>query len=181
MLNIVHIKIEGDEMNKAIDDAMDIINLYPDIFPHMYKQGFRLIKRIKKGNMIIQDGVVITFTQYSHGGKLSRNATTVKKPKDFIIHQIATDRKIRGATKKVLDEFVDHCKTNRAGNILLTVRATNDKARKFYERYGFKYDSDIQWNSKETGVITGVIYRLQLEKISSETFFDFNLDNMKKQ
>jgi RimJ/RimL family protein N-acetyltransferase len=116
---------------------------------------------------------MITFTQYLQGGKLSRNATTIKKPKDFIIHQIASDQTQKGATKKVLDEFVDYCKSKGAGNILLTVRAFNERARKFYERYGFKYDSDIQWNSKETGIIPGVIYRLQLEKIKSDKFFQF--------
>ena len=90
---------------------------------------------------------MITFTQYTHGGKLSRNATTIKKTNDFIIHQIASDQTQKGATKKVLDEFVEYCKSKKAGNILLTVRAFNERARKFYERYGFKYDSDIQWLS----------------------------------
>jgi len=160
-------------MDKVIEETMAIINLYPDIFPHMYKQGFKLVGRIKKGNLVLQDGVMITFTQYSQGGKLSRNAKTIKKPKDFIIHQIASDQSQKGATKKVLDEFVEYCKSKGAGNILLTVRAFNDRARKFYERYGFKYDSDIQWNSKETGVIEGVIYRLQLEEIKSDKFFKF--------
>ena len=160
-------------MDKVIEETMAIINLYPDIFPHMYKQGFKLVGRIQKGNLILQDGVMITFTQYSQGGKLSRNAKTIKKPKDFIIHQIASDQTQKGATKKVLDEFVDYCKSKGAGNILLTVRAFNERARKFYERYGFKYDSDIQWNSKETGIIPGVIYKLQLEKIKSDKFFQF--------
>jgi len=172
-LNIVQIKEEGEEMDKVIEDTMAIINMYPDIFPHMYKQGFKLVGRIKKGNLILQDGVMITFTQYSQRGKLSRNATTMRKQKDFIIHQIASDQTQKGATKKVLDEFVEYCKSKGAGNILLTVRAFNERARKFYERYGFKYDSDIQWNSKETGVIPGVIYKLQLEKIESEKFFKF--------
>lgn len=172
-LNIIQIKEEGEEMDKVIEETMAIINLYPDIFPHMYKQGFKLVGRIKKGNLVLQDGVMITFTQYSQGGKLSRNAKTIKKPKDFIIHQIASDQSQKGATKKVLDEFVEYCKSKGAGNILLTVRAFNDRARKFYERYGFKYDSDIQWNSKETGIIEGVIYRLQLEEIKSDKFFQF--------
>ena len=172
-LNIIQIKETGEQMDKVIAEAMAIINLYPDIFPHLYKQGFKLVGRIQKGNLVLQDGVMITFTQYSQGGKLSRNATTIKKPKDFIIHQIASDQTQKGATKKVLDEFVDYCKSKGAGNILLTVRAFNERARKFYERYGFKYDSDIQWNSKETGIIPGVIYRLQLEKIKSEKFFQF--------
>lgn len=173
MLNIIQIKEEGEEMNKVIEETMAIVNLYPEIFPHLYKQGFKLIGRIQKGNLILQDGVFITFTQYSQGGKLSINATTIKKPKDFIIHQIASDQTQKGATKKVLDEFVEYCKSKGAGNILLTVRAFNQRARDFYERYGFKYDSDIQWNSKETGIIPGVIYRLQLEEIKSEKFFQF--------
>ena len=88
-LNVVHIKEEGEEMDKVIEDTMVIIDMYPDIFPHMYKQGFKLVKRIKRGNLVLQDGVMITFTQYTHGGKLSRNATTIKKTNDFIIHQIA--------------------------------------------------------------------------------------------
>ena len=159
-------------MDKVIKEAMAIIDMYPDIFPHMYKQGFKLVKRIKKGNLIVQDGVVITFTQYLQGGKLSPNATTIKKPKDVIIHQIASNQTQKGATKKVLDEFVDYCKSKGAGNILLSVRASNERARKFYERYGFTYDSDIEWNSK-TGTIAGVIYRLQLQKIKTEKWFKF--------
>jgi len=171
MLNIIKIKEEGDEMNKVIEESMAIINLYPEIFPHLYKQGFKLVGRIKKGNLILQDGVIITFTQYTNGGKLSPNAKTIKKAKDFIIHQIASDQSQKGATKKVLDKFVEYCKSKGAGNILLTVRAFNEKARKFYERYGFEFDSDINWNSKQTGTIPGVIYRLKLEKIKSKKFF----------
>ena len=171
MLNIIKIEQEGDEMKKVIEDSMAIINLYPEIFPHLYKQGFKLIGRIKKGNLILQDGVIITFTQYLQGGRLSPNATTIKKPKDFIIHQIASDGSEKGQTKKVLDEFVEYCKSKGAGNILLTVRAFNEKARNFYEKYGFQFDSYINWNSKETGEIPGVVYRLKLEKIKSSDFF----------
>ena len=80
MINIIQIKEEGEEMDKVIEETMTIINLYPEIFPHLYKQGFKLVNRIKKGNLILQDGVFITFTQYQQGGKLSPNATTIKKP-----------------------------------------------------------------------------------------------------
>ena len=56
-------------MDKVIEETMAIINLYPDIFPHLYKQGFKLVGRIQKGNLVLQDGVMIKFTQYSKGGK----------------------------------------------------------------------------------------------------------------
>jgi hypothetical protein len=162
MLNIIHIKTEGDEMDKAIDDAMRIINLYPDIFPHMYKQGFKLKKYITKGGLINQNGVIITFSRYKNSGKLSRNATTHKKAGDFILHQIATDRSEPGATQKVLNEFVKYCKSHHAENLFLTVRAFNDRAVKFYERYGFVKDADINWTSKKDGNIPGIIFRLKL-------------------
>lgn len=158
-------------MNEVIEKSMDIINLYPEIFPHMYKQGFRLVNRIKKGNLILQDGVVITFHQYSGSTPVTRNSRVKSKPKDFMIHQIASDRTIKGATKKVLDEFVEYCKSQGAPEIILTVRAFNENARKFYERYGFDYVEDTHWTSKKTGIIPGVIYRLQLNEIKSEQFF----------
>jgi GNAT superfamily N-acetyltransferase len=171
MLNIVHIKEEGDEMNEVIEKSMAIINMYPEIFPHLYKQGFKLIGRIKKGNLILQDGVIITFTQYTNTGKLSRNAPVRKKRGDFIIHQIASDHSVKGSTKQVLDEFVEYCKKRGAESIFLTVRTFNEHARKFYERYGFVYQSDIIWNSKETGEIPGVIYKYNLVNEKSKQFF----------
>jgi RimJ/RimL family protein N-acetyltransferase len=170
VVNIIHITEDGIDMDNAIESAMEIINLYPDIFPHMYKQGFKLKKRIKNGNLILQDGVVITFTQYNNAGRLSKKAATHRKQNDFIIHQIATDGTIKGATKTVMDQFVEHCRSKGAENILLTVRAFNDRARKFYERYGFVYDSDICWNSKESGEIKGVVYKFS---IINEEIYNF--------
>lgn len=171
MINIIHITKEGEEMDKVIQQSMDIINLYPEIFPHLYKQGFKLIKRIEKGNLILEDGVLITFTQYGNNGKLSRNAKVYKKRGDFIIHQIASDKSIKGATKVVLDKFVDYCKNKGAESIFLTVRAFNEHARKFYERYGFEYVDNIVWNSKETGEIPGVIYKYNLVNDKANKFF----------
>lgn len=171
MVNVVHIKEEGEEMDKVIQQAMDIINLYPEIFPHLYKQGFKLVKRIESGNLILEDGVLITFTQYGNNGKLSRNAKVHKKRGDFIIHQIASDKSVKGATKIVLDKFVQYCKSKGAESIFLTVRAFNEHARRFYERYGFEYVDDIVWNSKETGEIPGVIYKYNLVNNIASKFF----------
>lgn len=173
MLNIIQITEEGDELNEVVERSMDIINMYPEIFPHLYKQGFKLISKIQKGNLILQDGVLITFTRYGNSGKISRNAPVYKKRGDFIIHQIASDQSVKGATKKVLDEFVQYCRSKGAQSIFLTVRAFNERARKFYERYGFIYQSDITWNSKETGEIPGVIYKYNLENEASRKFFEF--------
>tara|TARA_R110000803_G_scaffold174294_1_gene236902 strand:- start:54 stop:593 length:540 start_codon:yes stop_codon:yes gene_type:complete len=172
-LNIIKIKEEGKEMDKVIEEAMAIISLYPDVFPHLIRQGYKLVRDIKKGGLVLQDGVVITFSRSLKKGKYSTNATTIKKTNDFIIHQIASDQVQKGATKKVLDGFVEYCKYKGAGNILLSVRAENERACKFYERYGFTWDSDIHWKSDggNVGTIRGVIYRLQLKNINSDKFF----------
>jgi GNAT superfamily N-acetyltransferase len=172
MVNIVHIKEEGEEMDLMIEKSMEIINLYPEIFPHLYKQGFKLVKRIKSGNLILEDGVLITFTRYENSGKLSPNAKVLRKKGDYIIHQIASDKSVKGATKKVLDKFVEYCRMNGAESILLTVRAFNEHARKFYERYGFVCMGDIKWNSKETGEIAGVIYKYNLINRRAQNFFN---------
>lgn len=172
MLNIIQIKEEGDEMNSVIEKSMNIINLYPEIFPHLYKQGFKLIKRVKSGNLILEDGVLITFTKYGNSGKISPNAKVIKRKGDYIIHQIASDKSIKGATKKVLDGFVDYCREMGGESIFLTVREFNEHARKFYEKYGFVYMDDIKWNSKETGEIPGVIYKYNLVNGRAEKFFN---------
>jgi hypothetical protein len=172
MVNVIHIKEEGEEMNSVIEKSMEIINLYPEIFPHLYKQGFKLVKRIKSGNLILEDGVLITFTKYGNSGKISPNAKVLKKRGDYIIHQIASDKSVKGSTKKVLDKFVEHCRIGGGESIFLTVRAFNEHARQFYERYGFVYMDDIKWNSKETGEIPGVIYKYNLTNGRAEKFFN---------
>lgn len=150
------------ELELATEEAMGIINMYPMIFPHLYKQGFKLRKYFEKGGVILQDGVVLTFGRYKSSGKMSRNATTYKKRGDFILHQIATNDTVKGAAKIVLDRFVEYCKSHHAENLFLTVREHNDEAVKFYNRYGFEKDSEIFWTSKKDGSIKGIVYRLRL-------------------
>lgn len=162
MLNFVKAERGTPEMAKALQQASAIIDLYPEIFPHLYKQSFKLEKYIEKGGLILQDGVVITFGRYGSNGKMSRNASTYKKKGDFILHQIANIDQHNGNAKKVLSDFIQYCKTQYAENLFLTVRKYNDKAVNFYYRNGFVKDSDIHWTSKKDGTIPGVVFRLRL-------------------
>ena len=79
MLNFIKAEKGTNEMIEALNKASTIIDLYPEIFPHLYKQSFKLEKYIEKGGLILQDGVVVTFGRYGSNGKMSRNATTYKK------------------------------------------------------------------------------------------------------
>jgi hypothetical protein len=162
MLNFVKADKGTDEMVRAVNQASSIINLYPEVFPYLYKQGFKLEKYIEKGNMILQDGVVFTFGRYKSNGKMSKNSTTYKKKGDFILQEIATNHSKTNAPKQIMDEFVNYCKSQHAENIFLTVRAFNYRAVLFYERYGFVKDSDITWSSKKEGKIQGIVFRLRL-------------------
>jgi len=162
MLNFVKAEKGTSEMIEAVNHASTIIDLYPEIFPHLYKQGFKLEKYIEKGGMILQDGVVITFGKYKSHGRMSKNATTYKKKGDYILHQIATNHSKSNASIEVLDEFVEHCKSQHAENLFLTVRAFNYRAVLFYERYGFVKDSDITWIRNIDGVIIVSVFRLRL-------------------
>lgn len=162
MLNFVKAEKGTTEMIEIVNQVSSIVDLYPDIFPHLYQQGFKLEKYIEKGNLILQDGVFITFSRYKSNGRMTKNATTYKKKGDFILHQIATNHSKSNATKETLDEFVKYCKSLHAENLFLTVRAFNYRAVLFYERYGFVKDSDIFWTSKKDGNIPGIVFRLRL-------------------
>lgn len=174
MLNFVKAGKGTSEMIELVNRASSIIDLYPDIFPHLYQQSFKLEKYIEKGGMILQDGVVITFGRYKSHGKISKNAVkkvlniphkpanVYKKKGDFILHQIASNKSIDKAAEKVLHEFAEYCKSQHAENLFLTVRAENIKARAFYERNGFVKDGEIYWNSKIDGKIPGVVYKWKL-------------------
>ncbi len=162
MLNFVKAEKGTSEMIETVNQISSIVDLYPEIFPHLYQQGFKLEKYIEKGNLILQDGVFITFSRYKSNGKMTKNATTYKKKGDFILHQIATNHSKKNATTNVLNEFVEYCKSVHSENLYLTVRAFNYRAVLFYERYGFTKDSDIFWTSKKDGVIPGIVFRLRL-------------------
>jgi len=166
MLRVLHIYEDGPEMDKAIAEAMETIDIYPHFFPHLYKQGFKLRKYFNKphGGVVLQDGVVITFEKSKNNTKVARKTIARKKKGDMILHQIASDRKIPGATQKVFQEFVKYCKEKHCENIILSVRTENINAKKFYEKNGFELvDCNPEmWHGKKEGYISGSVYKLKL-------------------
>ena len=175
MLNFVKADTGTTEMIEYINQTSAIIDLYPEIFPHLYQQGFKLEKYIVKGNLILQDGVFITFSKYKTNGKISKNdvknvlsiphkpANIYKKKGDFIIHQIGSNQSNKTAAIMTLSLFREHCKSKHTENIWLTVRDENQNAIRFYERFGFVREGDIFWTSKTDGIIPGGVYKLKLD------------------
>ena len=70
-----------------------------------------------------------------------------------MIHQIANRQQGNGSAKTLLDAFVEYTQSP----IILTVRKDNEKARAFYERYGFVEIGTIEW-AKKTNPIPGIVY-----------------------
>ena len=165
MIRILNIKTDGEEMESAIKEAMEIFDLYPKVFPHLSGQGFKLKKYFSKpnGGVVLQNGVVITFEKSKSNSKIARKTFARKKRGDMIIHQIASKYR-NGSAQKVFNEFVEYCKTNHCENIILSVRTANETARKFYERNGFELvdENSQMWHGKKEGYISGSIYKLRL-------------------
>lgn len=165
MVRILNIQNDGDEMEAAIREAMEIIDLYPKVFPHLAGQGFKLKKYFGKpnGGVVLQDGVVITFEKSKGNSKIARKTFARKKKGDMIIHQIASKER-NGSAQRVFNQFVEYCKSKQCENIILSVRTANETARKFYERNGFQLvdENSEMWHGKKEGFISGSIYKLRL-------------------
>jgi GNAT superfamily N-acetyltransferase len=184
MIRILNIKHDGDEMENAINEAMEIINLYPSIFPHLAGQGFKLKKYFSKpnGGVVLQDGVVITFEKSKSNSKIARKTFARKKKGDMIIHQIASNRR-DGSAQRVLSEFIKYCKSLHCENIILSVRTSNETARKFYQKNGFELvdENSQMWHGKKEGYISGSIYKLRLPADKNiETIVDYKKYNFIK-
>lgn len=162
MLNFVKAEPGSSEMIEATNKAMSIIDLYPDVFPHLNRQGFKLEKYFQNGTAIIQDGVLITFCKYKSKGKISKNAKTHKKRGDFMIYQLASNGSIEDGEKSVLNHFIEYCKSQRAENIFIAIGEKNTNIIDFYLDNGFVIDSKIHWGNEKNGIINGLMFRLRL-------------------
>lgn len=171
MVNIVKLRETDKGFEEVFQAIRTILRLYPKVFKNTLHRIGSIKMAIQKGHVVFQDGVFITFQQNSVRHKVSHTADVYCKPLDVTIHQIGTDHSIKGATKKVLDKFVEWCKLKSTPNIWLTVRQDNDRACNFYDRYGFIRESECYWNSKEEGKVKGYIYKLKLENKNASKFF----------
>ncbi len=173
MLNIIKLKESHKDFESTFKEVVNIIKIYPEVFKSTLSRLGSLKQRLIDGHVVLEDGVIITFNQSITKHKVSNTAEIYAKPNDFHIHQIATNHSVKGATKKVLDKFVNYCKTKDGSAIYLTVRQENERACKFYDNYGFQMVAENYWNSKEFGKIKGFIYKLQLENEKASNFFNF--------
>ena len=131
-------------MNYAtIDNFDEVWNIFQnnkEWFPHVRTSHVR--NRLSWGQVILQDGVVITQQQYKRNGKIGKDSDVDVKKGDYIIHQIINSNPSNRNAKKVIEEYFDHVNQN----VYLTVRSENIVANRFYEKVGMTKVGYINWS-----------------------------------
>jgi len=141
-----------------LKDVMKIFRKYKDIFPHVRSDN--ILEYIKKDCVVYENGCVITFGRYKRNILLG-DVEILRG--SYILHQIVVDEQGTGKAKQILEKFISYIN----GDIYLTVREDNLRARHFYEKYGFKQVGKINWKS---GTINGLIY-VNNKKADLDVFF----------
>ena len=124
----------------TINDFDEVWKIFKDNkkwFPHV--RTFHVRNRLSWGQVILQDGILITEQEYKRSGKIGRDTDVETKKGDRIIHQIINSQPNNGNARKVIEEYFKYVDTD----VYLTVREENVPANKFYKKIGMeKVDRD---------------------------------------
>ena len=126
------------------EKVKDIFYQYKELFPHIRTDYMR--RMIESGNLILDNGVIITYNYYKRNYKLVRSSLgemsqkIIMQPNDCILHQIAAKNR-NGSASEALQRFFKW--TNR--RVFLSVRSDNVIAKVFYERNDMKLIGKTSW------------------------------------
>lgn len=130
-----------------IERILEIFKKYKkDYFPHVWNSTLR--ETYLKGNIAFDDDVAIVFNQYKRDQRLG---SAIARKNDWQIKQIAAMNQGDGSASRALMRFL----ANKTEGVWLTVRESNLRARRFYEKHGFTEVSPISWSD---GNLPGVVY-----------------------
>ena len=127
----------------TIDDFDEVWKIFKDNkkwFPHV--RTFHVKNRLNWGQVILQDGILITEQEYKRSGKIGRDTNVETKKGDRIIHQIINSKPNNGNARKVIEEYFKYVDTD----VYLTVREENVPANKFYKKIGMEKVGYINWS-----------------------------------
>jgi RimJ/RimL family protein N-acetyltransferase len=141
-------------MNYATIEDFDEVWLFfkdnKEWFPHVRK--FHIRNRLAWGQVILEDGILITQQQYKRTGPIGRNTDVITKKGDYIIHQIVAKKQGNGSASKVIQNYFDYVDSD----VWLTVRENNTAANKFYEKVGMEQVGKISWAK---GKMPGLVWK----------------------
>ena len=127
----------------TINDFDEVWKIFKDNkkwFPHV--RTFHVRNRLSWGQVILQDGVLITEQEYKRSGKIGRDTDVETKKGERIIHQIINSQPNNGNARKVIEEYFKYVDTD----VYLTVREENVPANKFYKKIGMEKVGYINWS-----------------------------------
>jgi len=133
---------------------MKIFQKHRRIFPHIRSDAVK--HEIEAGQVIFEDGVVITYGIYKRRQALG---TSVAWFGDGHLGQIVNGEEGNGRATAALKRFFGFIR-DRTNTVWLTVRRDNLRARDFYVRNGMTEVGEITWSG---GTIEGCVYNIHLK------------------
>jgi len=100
---------------KDFDSIKSVFYKHKKWFPHVRTSHVK--NRLNWGQVILQDGVVITQQEYKKNGKIGKDSDVSVKKGDYIIHQIINSNPKNGNAKKVIEKFENTLKNPSAFNV----------------------------------------------------------------
>jgi hypothetical protein len=122
-----------------------------DVFPHVRQDKLR--RMIEAGQVVWQDGVVITYQQYK---KKTRVGDLDIPAGSIMLHQILNSQQFSGKGSVVFEQFVREVVGPSGGDLYLSVRKENAVACAFYVRHDMHVVGSVAWSG---GTLPGLVYR----------------------
>lgn len=136
------------------DEVWKIFNSNKEWFPHV--RSFHIKNRLRWGQVILVDGVLITQQVYQQTRKIGKDTDVRVEAGSHMIHQIVNSVKGNGNAEKVIKQYFDHVGTD----VYLTVRSENIPANKFYAKVGMEKVGYINWSQ---GKMPGNVWKKSLD------------------
>jgi len=134
---------------KDFDEVWKIFKDNKEWFPHV--RSFHIKNRLNWGQIILDDGVLITQQMYQQTRKIGQDTNVKVQAGSYLIHQIINSDKSNGKAKTVIQRYFDHVETD----VYLTVRKENIVANSFYKKVGMKDIGTINWSK---GAMKGIVW-----------------------
>ena len=122
-----------------------------DVFPHVRQD--KLQRMIEKGQVVWQDGVVVTYQQYK---KRTRVGEIDVPAGAIMLHQILNCQQFSGRGGRVFEQFVEEIVKPSGGDLYLSVRKENVVACSFYRHHGMSVVGKVAWSG---GTLPGLVFR----------------------
>ena len=125
---------------KDFEEVWAVFEQNKEWFPHVRNSHIK--NRLKWGQVIWDDGVVITQQVYQQSRLIGKDTDVRVGAGSYLIHQIINSEKRNGNASSVIKRYFDHVGTD----VYLTVRQSNIPANSFYKKVNMECVGTIKWS-----------------------------------